>query len=53
MTGSTRQGERGEHDGQELTTAKDTSGSVHDAERSCNGGEVRRGILGAWVDPRT
>jgi hypothetical protein len=44
MTGSTRQGERGEHDGQALTSAKDTSGSVHGAVRSCGGGEVRRGI---------
>jgi hypothetical protein len=44
MIGSTRQGERGEHDGQALTSAKDTSRSVHGAEWSCGGGEVRQGI---------
>jgi hypothetical protein len=52
MTSSTHQGERGEHDGQGLTSVKDTSGSVHDAERRCGGDEFRWGIPGSRTDPR-
>lgn len=32
-------------------SAKDTSGSVHDAEQRCSSDEVQRGIPGARTDP--